>query len=103
MGQVAQGTRRYGLDDPGSISGGGRDFSSLFRVQIGPGAYSAFFQMRTGAFPEGKDVRATLRLPSAAATKMQTLHPNPLWASMACNEDTLTFAQVVISQLVKKL
>ena len=43
----------YGLDGSGSIPGGveGEDFSSLLRVQTGPGAHSALSKMSSGAFP----------------------------------------------------
>ena len=46
---------RYGLDGPGSIPGvgGGGDFSSLFRVQTGPGVHSTSYKMSTGEFPRG--------------------------------------------------
>ena len=43
----------YGLDGPGSIPGvgGGGDFSSLLRVQTGPGVHSTSYKMSTGGFP----------------------------------------------------
>ena len=43
---------RYGLDGPGSIPGvgGGGDFSSLLRVQTGPGVHSTSYKMSTGEF-----------------------------------------------------
>ena len=41
----------YRLDDPGV--GGGGDFSSLLRVQTGPGVHSTFYKMSTGEFPRG--------------------------------------------------
>ena len=43
----------YGLDGPGSIPGVG-DFSSLLRVQTGPGVDSTSYKMSTGDFPRGK-------------------------------------------------
>ena len=50
----------YGLDGPGSIPGvgGGWDFSSLLRVQTGPGVHSASYKMSTVGFPGDKDGRA---------------------------------------------
>ena len=61
MGQVGQAARRLttGLDGPGSIPGvgGGGGFSSLLRVQGGPGVHSASYKMSTGVFPEGKGGR----------------------------------------------
>ena len=42
--------------DPGCRRGG--DFSSLFRVQTGPGVHSASYKMSTGGFPGGKGGRA---------------------------------------------
>ena len=38
----------YGLDGPGSIPGGGRDFPP---VQTGPGAHPASCTVGTGSFP----------------------------------------------------
>ena len=45
----------YELDGPGSIPGvgGGGDFSSLLRVQTGPGVHSTSYKMSTGEFPWG--------------------------------------------------
>ena len=41
----------YGLHGPGSIPGvGGAEFSSLLRVQTGPGVHSTSYKMSTGAF-----------------------------------------------------
>ena len=47
-------------DGPGSIPGGGGvgNFSSLIRVQTGPGVHSVSCKMNPGAFPGGKDGRA---------------------------------------------
>ena len=44
----------YGLDSPGSIPGvgGGGDFSSLLRVQTGPGVHSTCYKMSNGGFPQ---------------------------------------------------
>ena len=41
----------YGLDGLGSIPSG--DFSSLLRVQTGPGVHSSSYKMSTGEFPRG--------------------------------------------------
>ena len=41
----------YGLDGLGV--GGGGDFSSLLRVQTGPGVHSTSYKMSTGEFPRG--------------------------------------------------
>ena len=42
--------------DPGCRRG--EDFSSLLRVQTGPGVHSTFYKMSTGGFPGGKGGRA---------------------------------------------
>ena len=67
MGQVVQAARRFatGWMAPGSIPGigGGGDFSSLLRVQIGPGVHSTSYKMSTGEFLGVK------------ATERRTSHP----------------------------
>ena len=59
--------RRPGFD-PGCRRGG--DFSSLLRVQTGPGVHSASYKMSTGVFP---GVKAAERRTSAVAVNMWTL------------------------------
>ena len=84
----------YGLDGPGLILGeGGWRFSSLVRVQAGPGVHSAFHRMSTGTFLGAKMVghRATHPISSSALpVNVWTLHAHPLWAFMACSGDTFT-------------
>ena len=50
----------YGLHGPGSIPGvgGGGDFSSLLRVQTGPGVHLTSYKMSIRDFPGGKGGRA---------------------------------------------
>ena len=45
----------YGLDGPGLIPGvgGGGDFTSLLRVQTGPGVHSISYKMSSGEFLQG--------------------------------------------------
>ena len=59
----------YGLDSPGSIPGvgGGRDFSSLLRIQTGPGVHSA-----SAGVKEAERISGSLQ-------------PHPPWAFMAYN------------------
>ena len=56
----------YRLDSPGSIPGvgGGGDFSSLLRVQTGPGVHSASYKMSTGGLS-----------PGVKAAERRTSHP----------------------------
>ena len=83
----------YGLDGPGSIPGvgGGGDFSSLLRVQTGPGVHSASYKMSTGGKRRPSVGLATLPLPSAVAVNKWILASTSPWAFMACNGDTFTF------------
>ena len=76
--------------DPGCRRG--RDFSSLLRVQTGPGVHSASYKMSTGCFPGGKGGRAQDQPPYLFLVPWLwicgSLHPHPPWAFMACNGDT---------------
>ena len=66
----------YGLDGPGSIPGvrGGGDFSSLLRVQTGPGVHPASYKMSTEGFFSGvKAAERRTSHPSAVAVYMWTL------------------------------
>ena len=94
MDQLAQAARRLAGRagfDPACRRG---DFSSLLRVQTGPGVHSTSCKMSTGDSPRGQRRPrvglATLLLPSAVTVYMWTLPSTPPRAFMASNGGTLT-------------
>ena len=81
VGQVAQAVRRLAMGWTARVQPQvpeGWRFSSLLRVQTGPGVHSASYKMSTGAFPRGVNVaehRTTL-VPSWQCLCVP-LHPHP--------------------------
>ena len=56
VGQVAQAARRLATGWTARVRSGcrrGGDFSSLLRVQTGPGVHSTSYKVSTGEFPRG--------------------------------------------------
>ena len=82
------------------MSGGGGDFSSLFRAKTGPGVHSASYKMCTGRERRPSIELAIYLFLVPWLCRCGLLHhPHPPGAFMACNGDTITFYLKILLQV----